>query len=605
MIEKINELKEILSKYETMDILGYIATKFITFSNNKDDFADNSNIFNKTLLDSPYKQYIYLAGLLMSTDYKKDEDNEEELIEDEINSFEEIERKLKSITDDYMKFFIPEDKSIEELQNLNDMEKKKRQISMQVFLSYFNTDILRYEEQIIERLNLFAKPFDNILVEEIGINVSEFISFYEFIRISFSRSIEESKSGYSKFVQQHQKLMQKVELKSKSNFEEAYEYMLNQAKSFNKENLTKINDVFIVYKSDIIKKYGELKGNKLIELFSLQRKSRDFLYYNKNNIFEEKPLCWIDEYRLFIVNPKIVLSAIYKYVISFLEELDNKNKIKYYEARGNKTEELTLNLFRKIFGEEAKYYKSVCEIYGSEEHDLLIEYEGELFIIEIKSSKTKAPLFNPDKAYKRIVDHFNSKSGIGGGYEQANKLKNFILSSEEVTLYKDKVNPFKLYKKNYKKIYTIIITLEQFGPLNINMSPLLSLGEYDEYAWSCNLYDLENLVDMLIYMGRGTKDFINYINWRISRHDKFIASDELEILEVYFSKDRLEENEEYIYVPTLQYNLIDKIYFEKHGLTYKHPNFKTKNIFKKGKIGRNDPCPCGSGNKYKKCCLDN
>lgn len=22
----------------------------------------------------------------------------------------------------------------------------------------------------------------------------------------------------------------------------------------------------------------------------------------------------------------------------------------------------------------------------------------------------------------------------------------------------------------------------------------------------------------------------------------------------------------------------------------------------KGKVGRNDPCPCGSGKKYKKCC---
>nr|WP_245444572.1 SEC-C metal-binding domain-containing protein [Microvirga sp. KLBC 81] len=21
-----------------------------------------------------------------------------------------------------------------------------------------------------------------------------------------------------------------------------------------------------------------------------------------------------------------------------------------------------------------------------------------------------------------------------------------------------------------------------------------------------------------------------------------------------------------------------------------------------GKVGRNDPCPCGSGKKYKKCC---
>lgn len=24
----------------------------------------------------------------------------------------------------------------------------------------------------------------------------------------------------------------------------------------------------------------------------------------------------------------------------------------------------------------------------------------------------------------------------------------------------------------------------------------------------------------------------------------------------------------------------------------------------KSKIGRNDPCPCGSGRKYKKCCLN-
>lgn len=23
-----------------------------------------------------------------------------------------------------------------------------------------------------------------------------------------------------------------------------------------------------------------------------------------------------------------------------------------------------------------------------------------------------------------------------------------------------------------------------------------------------------------------------------------------------------------------------------------------------GKIGRNEPCPCGSGKKYKKCCID-
>ena len=29
---------------------------------------------------------------------------------------------------------------------------------------------------------------------------------------------------------------------------------------------------------------------------------------------------------------------------------------------------------------------------------------------------------------------------------------------------------------------------------------------------------------------------------------------------------------------------------------------KSKTVVKEDKIGRNDPCPCGSGKKYKKCC---
>lgn len=33
-------------------------------------------------------------------------------------------------------------------------------------------------------------------------------------------------------------------------------------------------------------------------------------------------------------------------------------------------------------------------------------------------------------------------------------------------------------------------------------------------------------------------------------------------------------------------------------------NYRTNHEYKKIKIGRNDPCPCGSGKKYKKCCLE-
>lgn len=39
------------------------------------------------------------------------------------------------------------------------------------------------------------------------------------------------------------------------------------------------------------------------------------------------------------------------------------------------------------------------------------------------------------------------------------------------------------------------------------------------------------------------------------------------------------------------HNLTDDIYIQKPLIT-------------REKIGRNDPCPCGSGKKYKKCCID-
>lgn len=35
---------------------------------------------------------------------------------------------------------------------------------------------------------------------------------------------------------------------------------------------------------------------------------------------------------------------------------------------------------------------------------------------------------------------------------------------------------------------------------------------------------------------------------------------------------------------------------------FKEAELKTKTIVKEEKVGRNDPCPCGSGRKYKKCC---
>ena len=43
--------------------------------------------------------------------------------------------------------------------------------------------------------------------------------------------------------------------------------------------------------------------------------------------------------------------------------------------------------------------------------------------------------------------------------------------------------------------------------------------------------------------------------------------------------------------------------YEIGGLTKKQKNQILQPIRIGEKVGRNDKCPCGSGNKYKKCCL--
>jgi uncharacterized protein YecA (UPF0149 family) len=39
-----------------------------------------------------------------------------------------------------------------------------------------------------------------------------------------------------------------------------------------------------------------------------------------------------------------------------------------------------------------------------------------------------------------------------------------------------------------------------------------------------------------------------------------------------------------------------------HKMAYEFP--QPKKEIPKIKLGRNDKCPCGSGKKYKKCCLN-
>ncbi|MCK5590137.1 MAG: SEC-C domain-containing protein, partial [Dehalococcoidales bacterium] len=51
---------------------------------------------------------------------------------------------------------------------------------------------------------------------------------------------------------------------------------------------------------------------------------------------------------------------------------------------------------------------------------------------------------------------------------------------------------------------------------------------------------------------------------------------------------------------SIQHDVVRSIY--RVSLAKKEPPLKKQAVIAGKKVGRNDPCPCGSGKKYKHCC---
>ena len=94
---------------------------------------------------------------------------------------------------------------------------------------------------------------------------------------------------------------------------------------------------------------------------------------------------------------------------------------------------------------------------------------------------------------------------------------------------------------------------------------------------------------------------INYETQLITFKDR---NKSVELYLIEFADLCIENFRIMFYVLELVYNL-RKLSFMQKGIV---PSFVTNKIMmdeqqhKKKKIGRNEPCPCGSGKKYKRCC---
>ena len=426
-------------------------------------------------------------------------------------------------------------------------EFKQNIVSFEAFNSYFDTAVLRFQEQTEALIIELYQPFDKELHELTQLNLEDFLNFYHFVEKEMIKKLHEK-----------------------------YDFLSIEIENIKNQFGQKKTDLFLTY-------------------FSLPREKRNFGYYNSDNPFFEKPLCLLpDKKRLFIFQLDSLIDAIYSFLLNIIENPQNNFHDRYIETRARTIERLFLDQFKKYFKDSAKYHKNVCEEKGNKEHDLLIEYNKYILIIEIKSSKIREPFFNPKKSYIRLKDNFDSDSGIGGGYEQAIRLKKIIENKKEVTLYEEKTKPFNLYVKS-KKILLIVLTLNRYGGIAVNMSSLLKKENDQPYPWACNLEDLEYIIKVNDYLKKKPIDLIRYIEWRIQEHERLLASDELDIFEEYCMNPKIRAHEkEKRFFLTIIPNIVDKVRYEYLKIPYYYPPLDDPK--------RNGQCPCGSGKKFKNCC---
>ena len=600
MEDKIKAVKEKLSCIDTEELLGIISLHFTTFANANGEIQENLPFQFTSELMSPQKQYFYLAGLLMSTQYKGNGKENNELLLS-------LEKDIQEITQDYIKGFIGD----KELFKEEKKEKfKQNLVSMDAFVSYFDTGVLRYNEQTEELIKTLYSPFDDELVAICGLKTSDYIDFFNFVTEKMTDAKNRMQDAFNELQRflasfnQYETNPQKIE--------KEYQRLLNFGRD-NPETFFKLQEGFTgnnkFKKQDVIDRYGKQKGEKLLELFALERKERDFKYYNGNNPFISHPLCWLNQDTLYAVSPQILLNAIFDCITDFLENPKNKFSKKYWKTKADIVEQEFLKCFKSVFHEDARDHMAVCEKPGTQEHDILIEFKNYILIAEVKASKVREPFFNPEKAYIRIKDHFFSESGIGYAYNQACILKKKIETETDIVLYEDMRKPFELHDIQSKNIIPIVLTLNQFGGIAINTSLLLTPEEGQSYPWVCNLHDFQNLIEILNYLKKTEDDFVEYVEWRSIKHKDIIASDELDIVEQYFTIPKMKKEAGTVFIANnVKRSLIDKIYFEKLGLAFPdvnsehEENNEVSTVFKsRKKVYPNDLCPCGSGKKFKKC----
>ena len=269
-----------------------------------------------------------------------------------------------------------------------------------------------------------------------------------------------------------------------------------------------------------------------------------------------------------------------KYIPKVIERSQERVEKQNFEIRKHLLEyDDVLNQHRTVI---YKYRRDILEG-ESHIHDLVRDFI--ISVVQDLFAKNTPKRSMTEEQIDAIDDMISKLTGLG-----LSEIKNAGLSTKDSDSFKKDVINFLLNK------YSLYINSQNRETIQ-EAEKWLMLETVDQ-AWKQHMLNLDHLKEGIGLRGWGQKnplieykkeafimfeDMLNQIKWEIVYHIFHLN------LERFDSQEIEQKREQEL---------------EKLNLIAGDDSVEKKPVKREGdKVGRNDPCPCGSGKKYKKCCM--
>ncbi len=606
----LTDLRGLLSNCSTYSVAGWCFAYHMRTAHSNE---------SEERLASPAKQIPFLLGVLLSGEEP----------EQPIDFGEDKWKQAKSILDRlfsaYMLLYMP---TKEELGALAPEWHRVREVSMLAFLHYFNTGLMASVQQIIERIKIYLVPFDTELASILGITVSQALAICQWVSDKLQKSLDDLQVAARTEREQRLQLLDKAKAE-KWSLNALKQAAQDPAYAEKAERLfSGIQALGLVSLSDLESAFPGIAGT-FWRQFSVQRgEAPEIRYPTEQSVFELKPLIRVSGTEAFCPLANRLFSAVL--LVGERALIQSKVRNKFLRSRDRSLEDEALARLKSFLGPRASIWSAVFETPDSQyEHDVIAVDDDFCIVLEAKAAPPVEPFRDPDKAFPRLRDAFRADTGIQKAYDQSNRVVHNIKAGDVVPLYDARGREVgRLVPDKSKLVVGICVTRDNFGPLATNLALLLEKKTDDSYPWVVNIIDFANLAEAWTYFGWGPKEFRKYLEQRITLHGKVFSDDELDYVGYFIrhgtfdsaiktKADLLQLNPEYSSVfdelyrhlhsggPSVEIKQTEPVLMDlKRSLVSGEPVFVEPEgqPVSRRKIGRNEPCPCGSGKKYKRCC---